>query len=629
MNLLQPVAPERSKALVSIASIGFTFALCVAGAVLLIYQAVSLRASLTNVVRLQAEMISESIAFDLEARNKDAAAEILKRLSRMPYVESVGIYDANDVPFIRYAQEGAAAFELNEATPTAAERKQTRPFEDVIVSRRIYAHDKTIGTTVLVAKSDRMEANFERYAIFLLAAAACSLWAARLVTSRMNVRVQKAERNLAFVARTDPLTRLLNRPAFHDELARRLEDASQADNALMLILIDLDNFKSVNDTSGYRGGDELLRRVSNELTGAVAASGLVSRICGDEFAVLTSGSGDGQQSHLMAQSILGTVSRAIELAGHSNHVTASVGYSRYPDDASDVASLMSCADTALHAAKALGANAAVAFRLELTTEARRRARLELDLRDAIEHNRLEVHYQPQFDCRAMKLVGAEALLRWNHSTEGPIPPSEFVAIAEASDLIVSLGRWVMRKACQDAVHWNRIANAPINVAVNVSATQLRDARCEHWVSEALAESGLPAERLELELTESQLMANVSVAVETLERLRSKGIRISIDDFGTGYSSLSYLQAFPVSQLKIDRSFIASLPNAGQPIVSAIIAMARNFGLTVVAEGVEHRGQLEWLMDAGCDVVQGYLTGRPMDFAGVMTLVDDVSRPTIA
>jgi EAL domain-containing protein (putative c-di-GMP-specific phosphodiesterase class I) len=256
----------------------------------------------------------------------------------------------------------------------------------------------------------------------------------------------------------------------------------------------------------------------------------------------------------------------------------------------------------------------------MTVEAHRRARLETELRKAIETDALSLVYQPQFACRTGRLIGVEALARWLHPDDGEIAPAEFVPVAEDSGLIVALGQWVLRRACRDCARWNAEPGVEVYVAVNVSARQLRQVQYSEDVKAVLADSGLSPHLLELELTESQLMANMTAGVEAMRQLRTAGIRLSLDDFGTGYSSLSYLQSFPVNTLKIDRAFVKPLPQAGQPIVTAIISMAHSFGIGVVAEGVEDEAQLAWLTDAGCDIVQGYLTGRPMPFERIAELL---------
>jgi EAL domain-containing protein (putative c-di-GMP-specific phosphodiesterase class I) len=253
-------------------------------------------------------------------------------------------------------------------------------------------------------------------------------------------------------------------------------------------------------------------------------------------------------------------------------------------------------------------------------EAKRQAWLEAELRKAIRRNAFELVYQPQFNCRTGALVGAEALIRWHHPSDAAISPSEFIPIAEETGLIVRLGHWVLERACGDAARWNENIRKAIHVSVNVSAHQLRGTEFTESVKAVLARSGLAPNLLELELTESQLMANTEIGVQAMRQLRSAGVRLALDDFGTGYSSLSYLQTFPVNSLKIDRSFIRPLPGAGHPIVTAIISMAHSFGIAVVAEGVEKPEQLAWLGDAGCDIVQGFLTGRPMSVGEFIELL---------
>jgi diguanylate cyclase (GGDEF)-like protein len=383
-----------------------------------------------------------------------------------------------------------------------------------------------------------------------------------------------------------------------------------------LILIDLDDFKTVNDTLGHGAGDELLKHVAVALRQSVRMADLVSRIGGDEFAVLVAIAKEKAEGIRTAERIARALARPFDLPRASIVASASVGVSVYPDDAVDVASLVSSADIALYAAKSVGKNAAVEFHPSMTVEARRRARLETELRKAIETDALHLVYQPQFECRSLRLVGVEALVRWVHPVDGEITPGEFVPVAEDSDLIVALGQWVLRRACRDAARWNANQAHGIQVAVNVSARQLRQTQFAEDVKAVLAESGLSPHLLELELTESQLMANMTAGVEAMRQLRAAGIRLSLDDFGTGYSSLSYLQSFPVNNLKIDRAFVKPLPQDGQPIVTAIISMAHSFGIGVVAEGVEEPAQLAWLDHAGCDIVQGFLTGKPMSLEAI-------------
>ena len=282
--------------------------------------------------------------------------------------------------------------------------------------------------------------------------------------------------------------------------------------------------------------------------------------------------------------------------------------------------LLSNADVALYRAKENGRDTLSIFRREMILVAQRRAKLERDLRHHLEAGMLTLAYQPQYACVSQAMVGVEALLRWHHPEHGPISPVEFIPIAEESGLIIELGRWVLERACADAVTLERLTGVALTMAVNVSARQLREKNFIDVVQQTLANTGMRADRLELELTESMLMDNLDAAVEFMRKVRLLGVRLSIDDFGTGHSSLAYLQTFPIDHLKIDRSFVKLLPGSGTMIASAIIHLAHGFNLTVIAEGVEDAQQLEWLKDAGCDYVQGYLLARPQTFAMLERLV---------
>ncbi|PMS11330.1 GGDEF-domain containing protein [Trinickia caryophylli] len=596
-------------------------ALIVSSVVLLGYQAVTLRTSLTESANAQSEMIADNLAASVLFNDKAAAGEILHSLRKIPYVESVTVYTSDGTPFASYAKPGLDEFEQAEGTPDNAHTHASPwSLKDVFVVSSISLKGKAIGEVVLVAQTDQMLLELLHYTGFLLAASTAAIWVAFAVTSRMGARVAEAEKELEYLASTDPLTGLPNRREFYDELHERLHRGGPNPTRMALILVDLDNFKAVNDTLGHGAGDELLKRVAAALRRSVRATDIVSRIGGDEFAVLLEIAEDKAEGHAAATRIAHALARPFTVERTSVTATASVGVSIYPDDAREAAALVSSADIALYAAKSKGKNNAVEFHPRMTVEARRRARLEAELRKAIESDALSLVYQPQFDCRTGALIGAEALVRWVHPSDGAVSPAEFIPIAEDSGLIVALGRWVLRQACADAARWNARSPTGVHVAVNVSAGQLRQEKFNEDVRTVLDESGLPSHLLELELTESQIMANMDVGVEAMQRLRAFGVRLSLDDFGTGYSSLSYLQSFPVNCLKIDRSFIHPLPDSGQPIVTAIISMAHSFGIAVVAEGVEEPDQLAWLAEAGCDIVQGFLTGRPMSFEHLTALL---------
>ncbi|MDG0023928.1 EAL domain-containing protein [Trinickia sp. Y13] len=612
--------PSPMKEMARIKLAGFGVALFVSGLVLLLYQALSLRSALTADANVQADMIADNVSAALMFDDLRSAQEVLHSLRKVPYVESAAIFTTDGKRFAAYARPGVPKDELAEASPDNVKPAKRRlSFADVFVAATIAQNGKPLGSVVLVATTQKMLDELLHYAAFILGASLCALWIAFVVTTRMSARISQAEKQLEYLASTDPLTGLPNRRAFYEQLEQRLQRGADACSRAALILIDLDDFKTVNDTLGHGAGDELLKHVAIALRQSVRLADLVSRIGGDEFAVLVAIAKEKAEGIHTAERIARALARPFDLPRASIMASASLGVSVFPDDAADVASLVSSADIALYAAKGVGKNAAVEFHPSMTVEARRRARLDAQLRKAIETDALHLVYQPQFECRTGRLIGAEALVRWMHPVDGEIAPTEFVPVAEDSDLIVALGHWVLRRACRDAARWNAEHSVGVHVAVNVSARQLRQPQFSEDVKAVLAESGLSPHLLELELTESQLMANMTAGVEAMRQLRAAGIRLSLDDFGTGYSSLSYLQAFPVNKLKIDRTFVNPLPRDGQPIVTAIISMAHSFGIAVVAEGVEEPAQLAWLDDAGCDIVQGYLTGRPMSLEGITDL----------
>ncbi|CAB3675786.1 putative bifunctional diguanylate cyclase/phosphodiesterase [Paraburkholderia rhynchosiae] len=600
--------------------VGVAIALLISSVVLLVYQAFALRISLTDDVSVQASVLAENLTASAMFGDRDSTAEVLNSLRKVPHVESATVYTPDGELFVRYASPGLSRNEYAEGTLAHVGDSRRLSLEDVFVAAPIVHNDQLLGNIVIVATTDAIKIQLVQYGCFLVGASLCSVWIALLVMKRMRERVSRVEKDLEYLASTDPLTDLPNRRAFYDELKTRLHKASAARKRVALMMVDLDNFKTVNDTLGHGAGDELLKQVAQALLNVVRPHDLVSRIGGDEFAVVIGPDASRVRARSTAGRIARNLSRPFILHGVDSAVTASVGFSVYPEDTTEMAELVSNADIALYSAKSRGKSVAVEFQSEMTAEAQRRARIEAELRKAVDQDGLEIVYQPQFDCLSGRLLGAEALVRWTHPSEGPISPAEFVPIAENSDLIVALGRWVLSRACHDAANWNAGMNASVHVAVNISARQLRTDGFTNEVCNALEKSGLPASLLELELTESQLMSNMSVGIQAMQELRAAGVRLSLDDFGTGYSSLSYLQSFPVHSIKIDRSFISPLPNGGQPIVTAIISMAHSFGLLVVAEGVEYPAQLEWLCDAHCDVVQGFLTGRPMSLEQLLAII---------
>lgn len=432
-------------------------------------------------------------------------------------------------------------------------------------------------------------------------------------------------------AERDTLTGLANRASFVPELNRALEGRDET----ALIMVDLDHFKQVNDTLGHPVGDLLLRKVADRLTSALRKTDRVARLGGDEFAVLQTGAQQPHGAEMLAKRLVELVGRPYVIDGHMIDIGASVGIA-LSAGADDATALMKQADIALYRAKHGGRGRYCFFEQSMDAEMQDRRALEIDLRRALAFRQFELHYQPQLDLKTQAVTGMEALIRWRHPEHGLVSPATFIPLAEETGLIIPIGEWVIRQACEHAAAWP----SPIPVAVNVSAKQLASGKLINTVASALTNTGLNPDRLEMEITESVLMSDVESCVATLHKLRDLGIRISMDDFGTGYSSLSYLQSFPFHTIKIDQSFIRSVDmKKSDGIIRAITAIGKHLGMTTIAEGVETAAQLDQATDSGCESAQGYLFSRPVPADEVVRLLerlavkpvgrDDVSNPSIA
>ncbi|WP_186406486.1 EAL domain-containing protein [Candidatus Accumulibacter aalborgensis] len=424
---------------------------------------------------------------------------------------------------------------------------------------------------------------------------------------------KEAEASIQRLAHFDSLTGLPNRTLLNERVRHDLARAHRGHESLALIFLDLDRFKNVNDSLGHRIGDDLLVQLAGRLKRAVRDDDTVSRLGGDEFVLLLPNTDADGAAHV-ATKLLEVTAPPYCIEQHELVCTVSLGIALYPADGDTFEALSRCADTAMYRAKQRGRNAYCFFTAEMQERSTRMLQIENELRRAVVHGELRLHYQPQFALVGRRrLIGAEALLRWQHPELGMISPAEFIPIAEECGLILSIGEWVLRTAVLQMRLWQQAGLPPITVAVNLSAVQFRQANLTEWVSRILDEEELPAEYLELELTESVAMDNPLAAIETMDRLRRRGVRMSIDDFGTGYSSMSYLKRFRVHKLKIDRSFVADL--AADPddaaIVAATIGLAHNLGLQTIAEGVESEAQLAFLCAKGCDEGQGYLFSPPL------------------
>lgn len=423
----------------------------------------------------------------------------------------------------------------------------------------------------------------------------------------------------------DSLTGLPNRQLFFEHLEHEIRRCDRNDDTVAVLFLDLDRFKNINDTLGHSVGDVVLAEVGNRLQQCVRTTDYVgrsvqdeavtsvARLGGDEFTMLIGSMKDPRHSESVARRIIESLSEPIVVDGRSLYITPSIGVAAYPVDGGDAETLLKNADAAMYKAKEEGRNCVQFYSNTLNDRATARFILETELRKALEQEALQVYYQPQIDLRSGCVVAMEALLRWNHPQRGFIPPSDFIPIAEEAGLIGILGEWVMRTACAQVKAWQVEGKGQAGIAVNISSRQFYDNKLTRMVAEILATTGLESKHLEVELTESMVMKDPKITISSLSALKEMGVSIAVDDFGTGYSSLAYLKKYPLDVLKIDRSFVRDIATDPDDaaIVGAIIAMAKSLGMSVIGEGIETQQQLEFLKQNGCDIVQGYLLGKPV------------------
>jgi diguanylate cyclase (GGDEF)-like protein len=466
---------------------------------------------------------------------------------------------------------------------------------------------------VTTAAASRLNAGYDRALIMLAAGLIITVFVVIYLelASRNSRAVELANQRVLELARIDTLTELPNRAVFLEQLevAANAPDRSRGDT-FSVIMLDLDRFKNVNDSLGHAAGDALLREAANRLRSALRDGDILARLGGDEFAIIQAACADQRMGSTdLATQICRRMSEPFQLPGHRVEVGVSIGIAMSPEHGDDPRELLKKADLALYRSKSAGRNCFTLYDDAMSLELEARNTLESDLREAIARGQMELHYQPVFDVKTGDRRGVEALVRWRHPNRGLIPPDQFIPLAEETGLIVPLGEWVLRRACRDATPWP----ADVRVAVNLSAVQFKQAELFDVIMSVLSETGLPPERLELEITESVLLERGAENYAFMQRLKKVGISFALDDFGTGHSSLSCLTAFPFDKIKIDKSFVSSLMEnyKATAIVSSIATLARGLGISITAEGVETREQFEMLRTLGVNFVQGYLLGRPV------------------
>ncbi|MBS4097557.1 MAG: EAL domain-containing protein [Sulfuricella sp.] len=429
------------------------------------------------------------------------------------------------------------------------------------------------------------------------------------------------ESRLAHLATHDSLTGLPNRTLFHDRLTQVLAHGMRSEHLAALLFLDLDRFKCINDSLGHDFGDQLLQGVAERLGKCLRREDTLARLGGDEFTLILPSLHHTNGARLVAQNILQALEQPFSIGGHELYISGSIGIALFPVDGSSVGELIKNADTAMYAAKNQGGSNYQFYSESMNATATLRLDMETQLRHALARDELMLHYQPQVDSASQRIVGVEALVRWQHPELGLIPPSDFIPVAEDTGMIVPIGQWVLRTACIQGRRWQEDGFS-IKVAVNLSARQLHHSDLFATVKAVLDETGFDPSLLNLELTESMVMEKGEEAIEMLERLKKLGVSLSLDDFGTGYSSLSYLRRFPIDTIKIDRAFVQDITDAadGGVLASAIIAMAHSLKMDVIGEGVESLGQLAYLRAQRCDTFQGYYFSKPLPHEAIGSLL---------
>ncbi len=568
------------------------------------------------------ELIEEALETVVEGVGADAVVYVEPGPQSGELVLRAGVGDTG-------GDRGLMAFGAGNAVETAL--TSSEPFVGS-GSALPFAWAPKFGSAAVVAvRGD----NTVRGALCALSCGEDAYWAEELgflrtAATLLSTGLQRidTERRLAFLAQFDPLTGLANRTLLADRFAQMIERAKRRDAPLGVLFVDLDDFKQVNDRLGHSAGDALLCEVAQRLQATVRSGDTVARISGDEFAIVLADLARPDDAALVAQKVLERLAHPVALAGEQTFVTASIGISAFPGNGDNAEALLGAADAAMYRAKQSGRNAYQFYTAEITQRTRARAQLEFELRNALERGEFALAYQPKFDLASGKPCGAEALLRWMHPARGVVSPVEFIPVLEETGLIVQVGEWAIRRACEDLKTWTAAGLKPMPIAVNLSARQFRQKDLDARICGLVSAAGVDPALIELEITESQLMVDPEHAIRIMRSLRERGIRIAIDDFGTGYSSLAYLTRFPVKALKIDRSFVADVfsDHADAAIVRTIIEMAHQLGFTVVAEGVETERQAAFLRQFGCEQAQGFLFARPMAAADVSGLFSFSKMP---
>ncbi|MCB5191729.1 EAL domain-containing protein [Methylobacillus arboreus] len=586
-------------------------ALLIATVFLISMEYALLRSNMATTMQIQMRIMAGNIAQALVVGEREGAFEVLASLAEAPEIDAAALYNMQHSRFAEYVRRGSLPQSFEVPVVTQAQRK-TDLHKSEIWQPVMYG-GMQVGVLYIRSNMKRLYRQLLWYIGTTVTVMLVTLFAAALLLNRLQRAVLNAEERAGFLANYDTVTDLPNRHAFNQHFQMLLDEAHQRRGTLALLVFDLDDFKVINDTLGHDVGDKLLYLVAQRLVSVAGKHDTIYRVGGDEFAMVLNQAVDVENVEAMANRFIRSLAQPIMLNDRSFYVGVSIGASIYPYDGEDAAHLLRDADAAMYYAKSRGKNNFQMFSAEMHHKSSTRLILESEMRVALEHKQFELYYQPQISLPERKLVGVEALIRWNHPQRGMLNPSNFIPVAEETGLIVHIGEWVLREACKQAMEWKEMGLA-LRMSVNLSGRQFRQECLVQTVTRIIEQTGMDTSLLELEITETVLMEDAEATTTRLVDLKAMGMHLAIDDFGTGYSSMAYLKRFPVSRLKIDRSFIRDIPQDADDvaITTATIQMAHSLKLEVVAEGVETNAQLQFLLEQGSDIIQGYLFSHPID-----------------
>ncbi len=604
--------PRLGSRLVQAALVASGAALLVAAVALNGFAYFTLRTSLVENLRVEAQMTAHHSAAAMASGDPTKAGSELACVRASPMLLGAALYDTKGGLFASHVPNDRASLTRPADLGHISAGEIEFSGSQVHVTQAVIHEGQTIGQIVVAASLAGLYGRMAAFIGVSVVVVLAAMGLAFVLVSRIRREMDASESQLDELAYVDPVTRLPNRHAANAEIQRMIARVGKGSEGFALMLLDLDNFKIVNDTLGHPTGDDLLKSLAERLTEQLPRGDRVFRYGGDEFLILSEGYRAPEHLRLIGQFALLTLDMPLTVGPHELQVRGCVGVAQFPRDAQDASSLVRAADTAMYRAKSLGKNTSAVFEPDMDHTAKRRVRIDGELRRAVARDELHLQYQPIVDLISGRMVGVEALVRWNHPDLGMIAPAEFIPVAEDSGLIADIGQWVLNAACAQMQQWHMKGHVGLYIAINVSDRQLKRGLVRQ-LDAALAASGLDPSCIELEITERSLVDNIDAGIAQLNLLKQRGVKLAIDDFGTGFTSLNYVKRLPIDKLKIDMTFVKDLPGSTSDaaIATTIVSLAQGLNMKVVGEGVQTQSQHEFLRHLGCHFAQGYLYSRPV------------------